>query len=246
MIGTLIRCIDCDKVFNMTEWDLCTHYTWSEEEIKEQEGNDREAFEQRHKDHRTEELILLTPAISDKPYEEPLKISYFEASNGKRRFLIKRWRSAIDDPCEYKIIDGKLEITQGKLYVQNKAIKKQFRMENDGTIPEKKLNCFVKAIQDEVKNIDPDTLEASSEGKTPLISYYQLGRECVDGILTRCQDKFNRHELKLLRDFVMKHNEYDDVMALMAEKEFSIKHEVQADEMFRTVRSSQHISKFNP
>src|SRR4030042_6001681 len=117
MMGTLIHCIHCNKVIHMTEWDFCTHYEWQEGEIKEQEGNDRKAFEQRHKNHRIEELTPVTPAISDKPYAEPLKVSYFEAFNGKQRFVINRWRNTIDDPCEYEVIDGRLEITKGRARV---------------------------------------------------------------------------------------------------------------------------------
>jgi hypothetical protein len=246
MMGTLIHCIDCNKVFNMTEWDLCTHYEWDKGEITEQEGNDREDFEQRHKNHKTEELNLVTPPISDKPYAEPLKIAYFEATNGKRRFLIKRWRSTIDDPCAYEIIDGRLEIENGKLRTQAEAIKKQFTTEHDSVIPEKKLNCFVRAIQEEVKNLDPDTLEVSAEGETPLISFYQMGSDCIKRILTRCRDKFDGQELKLLKDFIIEHNEYDGVMTLVAEKAFSIKHEAQKDAIPRTQRSAQFISIPNP
>jgi len=246
MMGTLIHCIDCNKVIHMTEWDLCTHYDWQQAEIKEQEGNDRKAFEQRHKNHRTEELTPVTPAISDKPYAEPLKVSYFEASNGTQRFVIKRWRNTIDDPCEYEVIDGRLEITQGKVRVQTEAIKKQLRTEHDGAIPENKLNYFIKAIQDEVKDLDPDTLEVSAEGETPLISFFQLDSQSVKRIFTRCWDTFNWHELKLLRDFVIEHNEYDDVMTIVAQKEFTIKREVLKDTISQTARPAQFVSRSIP
>ena len=246
MMGTLIHCIDCNKVIHMTEWDLCTHYDWQQAEIKEQEGNDRKAFEQRHKNHRTEELTPVTPAISDKPYAEPLKVSYFEASNGTQRFVIKRWRNTIDDPCEYEVIDGRLEITQGKVRVQTEAIKKQLRTEHDGAIPENKLNYFIKAIQDEVKDLDPDTLEVSAEGETPLISFCQLDSQSVKRIFTRCWDTFNWHELKLLRDFVIEHNEYDDVMTIVAQKEFTIKREVLKDTISQTARPAQFVSRSIP
>lgn len=224
MTGTLICCIDCNKVINMTEWDFCPKYAWHEGEIKEQEGDDRQEFLHRHKGHRTEELILLTPPISDKPYLEPLKISYFEATNNKRHFLLKRWRDKIDDPVEYEIIDGRLEITNGNVRAQTEFIKKQLKAENDSFISEEKLHYFINAIHKEVEKLDPDTLEVSAEGETPLISYYQLGNDCVERILKRCQDKFNQHELKLLRNFIAEHNEYNDVMTLVMEKEFTIKH----------------------
>jgi hypothetical protein len=246
MMGTLIHCIDCNKVIHVTEWDFCTQYQWQEGEIKEQEGNDRKAFEQRHKNHRTEELIPFTPFISDKPYAEPLKISYLEASNGKQRFVIKRWRRTINDPCEYEVIDGRLEITHGKVRVQTEAIKKQFRTEHDGAIPKKKLNYFIKTIQDEVKNVDPNTLEVSAEGETPLIAFYQLDSQSVKRILTRCWDTFDWHELKLLRDFVLEHNEHDDVMTVVAQKEFSIKREVSKDAIPQAAHSVDFASRSIP
>jgi len=246
MMGTLIHCIDCNKVIHMAEWDSCTHGDWQQAEIKEQEGNERQAFEQRHKNHRTEELTPVTPPISDKPYAEPLKVSYFEASNGNQRFVIKRWRNAIDDPCEYEVIDGRLEITHGKVRVQIEAIKKQFRAEHDGAIPEKKLNYFIKAIQEEVKGLDPDTLEVSAEGETPLIAFYQLETQSVKRIFTRCWDTFDWHELKLLRDFVIEHNEYDDVMTIIAQREFSIEPGALKDAVPRATRAAQFVSRSIP
>jgi hypothetical protein len=242
MIGTLIRCIRCNEVINMTEWDRSPHYTWHEGEIKEQEGDDRQTFFQRHKGHKTEELIPLTPLISDKPYAEPLKASYFEATNGRRRFVIKRWRNAIGDPLAYEIIDGRLEVTNKKVRVQTEAIKKQMRAENGSLISVEKMNSFINAMRKEVQKLDTDALEVSAEGETPLISYHQLRKECVERVLARCRDTFDRHELKLMRDFVMEHNEYDDVMTVVMKKEFSIKPEVQRDKQPRAVRPAQRVA----
>ncbi len=243
---TLIRCIDCNKVIHMADWDSRTRHDWQQAEIKEQDRNNRKAFEQRHTNHRIEELTPVTPPISDKPYAEPLKVSYFEASNGRQRFLIKRWRNAIDDPCEYEVIDGRLEITHGKVRVQTEAIKKQFRAEHDGAIPEKKLNYFIKAIEEEVKGLDPDRLEVSAEGETPLIAFYQLDTQSVKRIFTRCWDTFDWHELKLLRDFVIEHNEYDDVMTVIAQKEFSIEPGALKDAIPRATRAAQFVSRSIP
>jgi hypothetical protein len=238
MMGTLIRCTECNAIMNMTEWDLYPHYAWNEGEIKELEMDDRKAFLQRHRGHNTEELTLLTPPISDKPYTEPLKTGYFEATNGTERFLIKRWRTKIDDPFAYKIIEGSIELMNGTVHAQTEAIKKQIKAENDSVISEKKVNCFIQAIRKEVEKLDPEALEVSAEGETPLVSYYQLGSTCVDRILTRCQDKFNQHELELLRNFINRHNEYDDVMTVVSKKEFTIK-KTQKDKTPRTVLSTQ-------
>jgi hypothetical protein len=242
MMGTLIRCTTCNAIMNMTEGDFCPHYAWNDGEIKEMEMDDRKAFLQKHKGHNTEQLTPLTPPISDKAYSEPLKTSYFEATNGTERFLIKRWRDKIDDPYAYEIIEGRIELTNGTLRVQTAAIKKQIQAENDSLISEKKVNCFIQAVRNEVKQLDPGALAVSAEGETPLVSYYQLENTCVDRILTRCRDKFTQQELNKLRDFINRNNEYNGVMTVVSKKDFAIKTRVQKKEISETVRSDQRFA----
>ena len=223
MTGKLIRCIQCNEIMNMTEWDFFPQYIWNEGEIKEIKMNDRKAFLQRHKGHEMEELTPVTSLISNKPYTEPVKACYFEATNGNERFLIKRWRSKIDAPFAYKIIKGKIKIKNVKVQVQAKAIKKQIRIEKNFCISGEKLDNFIKAIQEEAEKLNPEKLEVTAEGDTPLVSYCRLDNNCVERILTRCMDKFNLQELKLLKDFILRHNQYNDVMTLVMRKEFFIK-----------------------
>lgn len=223
MIGTLIRCTTCNAIMNMTEGDFSPQYAWSGGEIKEIAMDDRKSFLQKHNGHKTEQLTPLTPPISDKPYTEPLKTSYFEATNGTERFLIKRWRTKIDDPFAYEIIEGRIKLTNGRVRAQAAAIKEQIQAENDTLIPEKKVNYFIHAVRKEVEQLDPESLAVSAEGETPLVSYYQLGSTCVDRILTQCRDKFTERELNKLRDFINHHNEYDGVMTVVSQKEFVIK-----------------------
>ncbi len=223
MMGTLIHCLECNAIMHMTEWDLLPHYAWDEEEIREVEQDDRKAFLHSHRDHIKEKLTPLTPPISDKPYTEPVKTCYFEATNGTKRFVIKKWRTKIDDPFTYEIIDGSIELTNGTVQAQTEAIKKQLQAEHAPFSTEKKIPFFIQAIHEEVETLDPENLEVSAEGKTPLVSYCQLRSNCVDRILTRCQDNFNQHELNMLRDFINRHNEYDGVMTAVATKKFTIK-----------------------
>ena len=242
MMDTLIRCTTCNAIMHMTEGDFTPHYVSNGGEIKEIETDDRKAFLQKHQGHNTEQLIPLTPPISDKPYSEPLKTSYFEATNGTKRFLIKRWRKKIEDPFVYEIIEGRIALTNGSLRVQTAAIKKQMQAENDLLISEKKVNCFIQAVHKEVKQLNPEMLTFSAEGETPLVSYYQLGSTCVDRVLARCRDKFTPGELNKLRDFINRHNEYDDVMTVISKKDFSIKTNPHKQEIPETVRTQQRVA----
>jgi hypothetical protein len=226
---------------HMTEGDCSPHYTWNDGEINEIEMDDRKAFLQKHKDHPTEYLTPLTPPLSDKPYNEPLKTSYFEATNGTDRFLIKRWRTTIEAPFTYEIIEGSIKLKNGVLRIQASAIKKQLQAENDSDFSEEKIHSFIQAVRAEVKQLDPKALEITAEGETPLISYYQLGSTCVDRILTRCQDRFTQRELNQLRNFISEHNEYDDVMTVISKKELTIQTKVQKKDSFDTIRPTQYI-----
>ena len=241
-MGILIRCTECNAIMNMTEGDRSPHYAWDDGEIKEIAMDDRKAFLQKHKGHRTEQLSPLSSPISDKPYSEPLKTSYFEATNGTERYLVKRWRNKIDDPYTYEIIEGRIELTNGTLCIQETAIKKQMHAENDSSIPEEKVNYFIHALRKEAEQLEPDSLVVSAEGETPLISYYQLGSTCVDRILARCRVTFTRGELNKLRDFINQHNEYDDVMTIVSKKEFAIQTRLQKETTPESARSEQRLA----
>jgi hypothetical protein len=226
---------------NMTEGDFSPHYVWNGGEIKEIAMDDRKAFLQKHNGHKTEQLTPLTPPISDKPYTEPLKTSYFEATNGTERFLIKRWRTKIDDPFAYEIIEGSIKLMSGTLRIQASAIKKQLQVENVSLISDEKVNSFLQAVRTEVELLNPEALEITAEGETPLTSYHQLGSTCIDRILTRCQDSFTEPELNKLRDFISEHNEYDGVMTVISKKELAIQTKVHKKDSSETIRPTHHI-----
>jgi hypothetical protein len=156
--------------------------------------------------------------------------------------LIKRWRARINDPLRYEIIDGSIVLNNGKVRVQTEAIKKQMRAEQISSISEEKLNHFIDAIHQEAERIDPETLEESAEGETPLISFFTLGSESVERILQGCRDSFDKRELTLLKDFVTEHNEYDDVMTLVAKKELTIQNGDQKGKEPISVRAANPVS----
>jgi hypothetical protein len=248
MMKTLIRCIDCNEVINMTEEDFTPIYTWHEGELQEHEANDREIFDSVHKDHKTEHLTPLTTPLSDKPYREPVKTSYFEATNGIKNFLIKRWRSSIDEAVMYEIMDGRLELTRGSVRAQTEAIKKQLKADYGSPTPmtDEKVECFLTAIHKEIEKLDPADLVLSVEGETPLIAYHLLSNNCVERILIRCQEKFNHDELQMLREFIREHNVYDDVMTVMLHTDFTVIYPAKAVREQTTRHTQQRLSVPNP
>ncbi len=107
----LIRCINCDKIFLKTPFDLSPGYDSSShlcsESFRSVEKDDFEEFLRNHRGHQLEDLEIIKESfVSDKPYAEPIKISYFKATNGKENFVIKKFRERIDQPLTYQLIAG--------------------------------------------------------------------------------------------------------------------------------------------
>ena len=124
----LIRCVECNEIISMTEYDFSPEYRYDEEKdcFIELTKNDREHFVTKHKDHSTEELNVNGASfVSQSPYSDPLKTCYFEATNGRENFVIKRWRDTIEDPVEYELFKGHIEITDPQVEVQTTHIRRQ-------------------------------------------------------------------------------------------------------------------------
>lgn len=220
MRGRLLHCLECGEIV----WSAPIEHYAIPQVDEEPLQDDTETFTERHQGHIIEYLTPLTHPLSDRPYAEPLRVSYFWASNGARRYLIKRWRTDINVPWEYELVDGWLEVTQGTLQPQTEAITKQFKIEFDSTISACKLDAFVQAIYDEVHNLDPHSLPVAAEGETSLVTYYLWDCASLERLLKRCARIFTSYELELLSDFVRRHNTHDGVMTLVAQRSFCVRH----------------------
>lgn len=109
MITKLMHCVRCHQLnpvfggfgdFGRTS-DL-PGVEWASTDLDAQEEFDRV-----HREHQVEELTIdAETSVSDKPSYEPLKVSYFEATNGRERFLVRRTKERLDAPAFYEIVPG--------------------------------------------------------------------------------------------------------------------------------------------
>jgi len=112
MVEKLIRCVRCNQVIpyyncfgDFKEYPSLPGVEWSSEDLLREKD-----FYFSHQNHGLEEIIIDRETIvSDKPCYEPIKIIYFEASNGQQRFLIRRTKKSLDQSSFYEIIPGQLQ-----------------------------------------------------------------------------------------------------------------------------------------
>lgn len=229
MVEKLLRCIQCHKVIPIygcfIEGDDEAHLPgviWSKEDMKR-----KEEFFKSHAAHPLEELSVdFDTYISDKPSFELIKISYFEATNGRERFLIKRCRERFDQPAHYEIIPGKLKVSNVALKFLEEELSRQLMgLNGSAQLGTEVINVLVKSIEEELKNIPPEKLFQEidiEEAETPLYLNGTLKEKHWRNIIGRLQNNLSPNDFLHILDFFEKNNLIREFAPLIIQREVSI------------------------
>jgi len=231
-MGRWIRCVECNQVAHVTEYDNAPHYQYDKdiEKIIEKPMDDMKCFMAQHRDHEMEELTVVKNSfISEGNYGDPLKVSYFEATNGRGKFVIKGWRENINTSLRYEIIPGYIKTTF-HLMAQSNEIRKQMSEEiTHPPIEGAKIEQFIQIIEMVVSQFSMrDKIEITAESNTPHISYCRMGTSCIKEILRLSEAIFNAEELRQVEQFIYQNNKYSEPMTLLFKRAFNIKKRVTA------------------
>lgn len=219
-MNQFIHCINCDEVFLKTSFDQSPEYEYVSNRLPESfqriEKNDFQDFLKNHRGHHLENLETLEDSfISEKPYSEPVKISYIKVTNGKEKFLVKKFREKISEPLTYQLIHGDYSLRLLRLEIQSEEIAKQLRTEFKKTpLTEKQIESFVKVYQQIQKNIDIKELErVSEESSYPLEIYYKMDDVSLAFLLRNCRNIFEGQDYLKIEAFIHRHRD-DGVLLL--------------------------------
>jgi len=230
MIKRLIRCSKCNQVIplfgnfgDFGESPMLPGVEWSSKDSEIQ----RE-FSRCLREHPTEELTVdYDTYVSDRPCYESTKVSYFEASNGKQRFLIRRMKEGLGQPAVYKLIPGRLHISNSSLIIQEDDLRKQiYSWTRLPRLTDDQIDKFIRAFREEVQIIPPEKLEEeveiALEGETPLLAYARLKEAHWKNVLCRCQKDFPEADLMKIEQFIHENDQPNDVLALMIKRKVYI------------------------
>lgn len=227
-MNQLIHCINCDEIFMRTPFDRWPEYefdsTGSIESLRSIERDDFQDFLIHHHGHRMEEIKIIEDSfVSEKDYIEPVKTSYFKATNGKESFVIKKFRERIDEPLKYELIPGDYSLKCIRVEIQIEAIVKQLEREFKGApLPHNKVASFLKLYQRIIKNIDINHLERiPEESQNPTEIYYKMDDLSLFYLLRNCRKIFNGQEYMGIERFIQQHKD-DGVLLLKAKFKIQI------------------------
>ncbi len=220
-MNQLIRCKNCDDIFMKTPFDQFPEYEWepdrAQEDFRSLPRDDFRDFLTHHQGHHLENLKIIEDSfVSEKTYSEPLKTSFFKATNGKEIFVIKKFREKIDEPLKYQVISGDFSLKCASIEIQWEEISKQLKREIKPLLSQTQLDAFLKLYRHLFKNIDIQDLERVPEDSPhPLEIYYKISDVHLAYLLRNCRNIFKGQEYLAIEEFIHRHKD-DGVLLLKA------------------------------
>jgi hypothetical protein len=220
-MNQLIRCKNCDEIFMKTPFDQYPEYRFdagrSLENFRSIETDDYQDFLTHHQGHQLEDLKIIEDSfVSEKAYSEPVKASFFKATNGKEKFVIKKFREKIDDPLKYLLIPGDYSLKCTTIEIQSEEVSKQLKRELNPPLSQNKIDAFLKLYHVIVEDVDIKDLERiPQESPYPLEIYYKLDDVRLMYLLRNCRNIFKGQEYSVMEEFIHRHKD-DGVLLLKA------------------------------
>jgi hypothetical protein len=220
-MNQLIRCKNCDEIIMKTPFDQYPEYEWdtgrSPENFRSIEKDDFQDFLIHHHGHQLENLKIIEDTfVSERAYFEPIKTSFFKATNGKEKFVIKKFREKIDEPLKYQLISGDYSLKCTAIEIQSEEISKQLKRELKPPLSQTQIAAFLKLYRAIVENINIHDLERiSEESPYPLEIYYKIDDLHLMYLLRNCRNLFKGQEYSAMEEFIHRHKD-DGVLLLKA------------------------------
>jgi hypothetical protein len=217
----LIRCKNCDQIFLKSPFDRHPQYELGPadplENFQEIARDDFQDFLIHHHGHQLENLKIVEDSyVSEMAYSEPVKTSFFKASNGREKFVIKKFRGRIDEPLKYQLIPGDYSLTCIAVRIQSEEISRQFERELKPPVSRNKRDAFLRLMGAIAEDVDVNDLERiAEESHHPLEVYYKIDDVHVAYLLRNCRNIFKGQEYLAMEEFIHRHKD-DGVLLLKA------------------------------
>src|SRR4030066_781909 len=220
-MNQLIRCKNCDEIFMKTLFDQYPEYEFDSgrflENVRSIERDDFQDFLIHHHGHQLEHLDIIEDSfVSEKAYSEPIKTSFFKATNGKEKFVIKKFRENINEPLKYQVISGDFSLKCTAIEIQGEEISQQLKREIKPPLSQTQIDAFIKLVRHLFQNIDINDLERVPEDSPhPLEIYYKISDVHLMYLLRNCRNIFKGQEYLAIEEFIHRHKD-DGVLLLKA------------------------------
>jgi len=227
MSKRLLRCADCNRLLLLGPHNRAPSYRFEASNLDPIElyCDDEAEFRGQHEGHAMDEVSLIEGSyVSTGTWGDPMREGYFEATDGKNVFVVRRWRTRLDRPVTYEVVPGVLDVQPVSIEVQRKDLERQIEADLSEGIDRRILKQFVQAVENVASNLEYEDLEeVCADRRDPLVTYLRFNEKHVAEILDQISTAAPAVVLRRLREFVRENSEGDDVMNLVARKAFAVR-----------------------
>ncbi len=227
MSKKFLRCEDCNRLLLLGPHNRAPSYRFEGANLEpiELHCDDEAEFRQVHAEHRTHELRLVEGSyVSTGVWGDPMREGYFEATDDRQRFVVRRWRTHLDRPVTYEVVPGVLDVQPVSIEVQRDDLERQLKADFPDGVEGRLLERFVEAVEEVADGLEYDDLEeVCIDRRDPLVVYLRFNDKQVAEILDHLAPGAAPAALLRLRQFISENSEGDDVMNLLARKTFAVR-----------------------
>jgi len=227
MSRTLLRCHDCNRLLLLGAHNRAPAWRMRAGDLEPVEvpRNDEEEFRRSHARHRLGELSVVNGSfVSEGVWGDPMRVAYFEATDGSGTVTVRRRRTQLDRPVIYEVVPGRLEVRTETVEVQARDIARQIEADLPGLLDAGAVARFIGAVEEIAGGLEPEDLEeVCVDTRDTLVAYARLDEKHVAEILDRIRGEVPADTLSRIHRFILGNTEGDDVMNLVIRRAFFLR-----------------------
>ncbi len=196
----------------MSETDNAPHYRLHNGSVEEEPDEEREAFLRKHSGHPLVRLKKNKDRyFADRPAWDPLRVAYEEMTDGRDIFLLKSWRINLDEPRQYAVLRGSLDIAT-TIQLADESLREELTREF--TEEPQVVDTLVNTIQRSVAVLPPDELlPAYCSAEDPQVSFSYPSPQHLRFFVESCRKEGVAFDGEKLRNFLVRRQQ-DDALLL--------------------------------
>jgi hypothetical protein len=204
-------CKSCQDVRLMSDTDQAPHYHLQNGNVAEELDNEREVFLRRHNGHALVRLKKNKDRyFADRPAWDPLRIAYEEMTDGREVFLLKSWRTDLDEPRQYTVLRGSLNIAT-TIQLADEPLREELTREFSAT--PQVVEAVVTTLQRLVTGLPLDELvPAYCSAEDPQVSFFYPNPQHIRLFVESCRKGGSTSDKEKLRHFFVQRQQDDALM----------------------------------
>lgn len=227
MNKALLRCHDCNRLLLLGAHNRAPAWRMRAGDVEPVEvpRDDEEEFRRAHGRHRLGQLAVVEgSSVSEGSWGDPMRVTYFEATDGGETIVVRRHRTHLDRPVIYEVVPGRLEVRAVALEVQARDIERQIEADLPGLLDPAVVGRFIRGVEEIAGGLEPEDLEeVCIDSRDTLVAYARLDEKRVVEILDRIRKDVPADTLRRLHRFILDNAQGDDVMNLVIRKAFFLR-----------------------